>query len=701
MPTLQQLKEERLKKIAKMKELGWDPYPAHFEKKQMIGESRDMDGKNVQTAGKLMSFRTHGNIAFADIKDESGKIQLFIKKDVLGASTYKNLSLLDLGDYIGVTGTVGKTTAGEISIVIDSFQVLSKSLLPLPHEWFGLKDVESRYRQRYVDLLLNEDVRKRFNMRSRLVSAVRAYLDGLGFWEVETPILQPLYGGANAKPFTTHFNALDQKMYLRIAPELYLKRLIAGGYERVYEIAKDFRNEGIDHSHNPEFTMIEWYEAYANYHRMMDVTEGMFKHIAQSLYGNTIMQVEDKKIDIGGKWPRIEMSTILKEKLGLLVETSSVQDLVEYCKKNNIELIGGESKGQLIFVIFEHTIPQLLVEPTWIIDYPEEVSPLCKSHRTKKGWVERFEGYIGGKEICDGWSELNDPVIQRERFKSDVNAVRKDKEEAQQLDEDYLTAMEYGMPPIGGIGIGIDRLTMFFTNTWAIKETILFPTLRVKNKETKEETVQNHNNTTSHPVVVQTPTHQKKNYQPIDRKLLLSIVNEHIQNKNLVKHCLAAEAVMRSLAKKLGEPEDRWGALGLIHDADWEVTAKDHANHAKLTVQWLQETGFNDDEILAAILAHNYTYTNSPPPSTSIAWGLYCCDDLTGLIVASALVTPDKKLASLTVESVIKKFKSKSFAASVARDQILLCTEKLGIPFEEFVRIALKAMQEISGELGL
>ena len=309
---------------------------------------------------------------------------------------------------------------------------------------------------------------------------MREYLDNLGFWEVESPTLQPLYGGANAKPFKTHVNALDRDVYLRIADELYLKRLIVGGYERVYEICKDFRNEGIDHTHFPEFTMIEWYEAYADYQRVMDVAEGLFKHVAQKVYGHTTLQVEDKKIDIGKKWPRIEMSAILKDKLELDVEKENEESLRVYIKTNchGTQLVGGESKGQLIFAIFEHKIPKLLIEPTWIIDYPEDVSPLSKSHRTKPGWVERFEGYIGGKEICDGWSELTDPQIQRQRLESDASAARKDKEEAQLVDEDFITAMEYGMPPLGGIGIGIDRLTMFFTNTWAIKEVMLFPNLR-------------------------------------------------------------------------------------------------------------------------------------------------------------------------------------------------------------------------------
>lgn len=474
------LKKDRLETLSKIKSLGWNPYAPSFDKKQSISQAIQSEGKKIKTAGRIFSWRTHGNISFADLKDETGKIQLFFKKDKLGTEAYKNLKLIDIGDFIGVEGEVIKTVAGEISIMPTNYILLTKAVQPIPDEWFGLKDVETRFRQRYLDLLLNPSVRERFNLKTKLVSGIREYLDSMGFWEVETPVLQPLYGGANARPFTTHVNALGQDFYLRIADELYLKRLIVGGYEKVYEIAKDFRNEGIDHTHFPEFSMLEWYEAYADYSRVMDLAEGLFKHLAKKLYGTTKIQIDNKEIDLGGTWPRLEMSAVLKEKIGIDVEKETSESLLEYSKKNlpEMEIIGGETKGQLIFMIFEHTIPQSLITPTFIIDYPEDVSPLAKSHRTKPGWVERFEGYINGKEICDGWSELTDPAIQRQRFESDSKAARKDKKEGQQIDEDFLKTMEYGMPPLGGIGIGIERLTMFFTNTWAVKEVVLFPTLK-------------------------------------------------------------------------------------------------------------------------------------------------------------------------------------------------------------------------------
>lgn len=478
---LDTLRGARLEKLNKLRSLGINPYPPSYDEEiTPLAKARDLQGKTVAVAGRIMAWREHGEIVFADILGQGEQLQLWFQKSKLG-ERFDLLPLFDLGDFIGAKGEVVKTKAGEISLDIESFKMLSKALRPIPSEWHGLKDIEERYRKRYLDLLLDPEIRKRFETRTKLIREVRNYLDNLGFLEVETPTLQNQYGGANAKPFKTHLNALDTDVYLRIADELYLKRLVVGGYEKVYEICKDFRNEGMDLTHNPEFTMIEYYEAYADYNQVMDVTEGLFKHLAKHVKGTDTLEVGEHKVDIGKKWARVTMTDLLQDKLDLDVEKETEESLTQYCRKNNIELLGGETKGQLIFTIFEHKVTEALIEPTWVIDYPKEVSPLSKDHRTKPGWVERFEGYIGGKEICDGWSELTDPVIQRERFEADTSAVRRDKQEAQTIDEDFLEAMEYGMPPLGGIGIGIDRLTMFFTNTWSIKEVILFPLVRPKN----------------------------------------------------------------------------------------------------------------------------------------------------------------------------------------------------------------------------
>lgn len=467
----------RIEKLNKLRELGINPYPSKPSHPSIsISLARTKPGP-VSVAGRLWRFREHGHVIFADLRDSSGQIQLLFQKKNLD-DKFSLLKLLDSGDFLGATGQVITTQAGETTIDINYFEILGKSLRPLPDDWYGLKEVEERYRKRYLDLLLNPEVKARFDSRIKIVREVRRFLDELGFMEMETPTLQSLYGGANAKPFKTHLNVLGIDMYLRIADELYLKRLVVGGYDKVYEICKDFRNEGMDQTHQPEFTMIEFYEAYADYHRVIDITEELFKHLAKTVLGSDSLQVGDRTIDISKNWRRVTMTDIIKETLDLDVTSSSIQELVDFCRGRKVPLLGGESKGQLIFIIFEHLVTDNLIEPTWVLDYPRDVSPLSKGKPDESEWVERFEGYIGGKEICDGWSELTDPAEQRQRFESDTKAVRKDREEAQQVDEDFIEAMEYGMPPIGGIGIGIDRLTMFFTNTWSIKEVILFPTLR-------------------------------------------------------------------------------------------------------------------------------------------------------------------------------------------------------------------------------
>jgi lysyl-tRNA synthetase class 2 len=479
---LESIRQNRIEKLEELKKRGIDPYPPKFDKEDSIENCLNNIYEKVKTAGRIMAKREHGQLTFMDLQDPSGEIQLWFAADDLEKDQYEVVKLLDVGDFLGVIGKVVKTSTGQTSIKVDEFKLLGKALRPLPEKWHGLKDTEERYRKRYLDLLLNPEVRKRFDIRTELVRSIREYLDNLGYSEVETTTLQPLYGGTNARPFQTHLNALDIDMYLRIADELYLKRLVVGGYEKVYEICKDFRNEGMDLSHNPEFTMIEFYEAYADYHRMMDITEGMFKHAAKNIFGKEEMTVHGEPIDLSGKWPRRKMVDVVEEKLRVNIKNATKQELIELANKKEVELDGGESKGELIYKIFDRTVTPMLVEPIWVIDYPIEVSPLSKAHRDKEGWVERFEGYIGGEEICDGWSEIVNPLEQRERFEREQKALQRGKEEAHPLDEDFLEAIEYGMPTLGGIGIGIDRLTMFYTDTWSIKEVILFPLMKPKDE---------------------------------------------------------------------------------------------------------------------------------------------------------------------------------------------------------------------------
>lgn len=477
--TIQAKKEKR----QQLESLQVNPHPYVFDKQQTIADTRKMEGEVVQTAGRIMSLRPHGKVNFLDLQDTTGKIQVMIRQQGVPEKQFDQLKCIDSGDFLGVRGKVTISKTGELTILADHFEFLGKSLRPLPSAWNSAEDKEVRFRKRYLDMLVNPEVKKVLDARWLIEKEVRRYLqDEHDFTEVETPILQPLYGGTNAKPFTTHMNALDCDFYLRLAPELYLKRLIVGGYDRVFEIARNFRNEGIDQTHQPEFTMIEWYEAYADYQRMMDVTEGLFKHLATKLYGMTTINVGDHQVDIGGKWERITMLEALKKHADIDFDSLSDEDVHALYEKHGIKKPGVYSRGKAMFELFDKLVTDKLIEPTWIIDYPKEVSPLAKQHRLRSELVERFESYIGGKEIADGWSEITDAIDQRQRFENEQQNMRAGDDEAHPVDEDFLEAMEYGMPPLGGIGIGIDRLVMFLTNTWSIKEVIAFPTLRPVSK---------------------------------------------------------------------------------------------------------------------------------------------------------------------------------------------------------------------------
>jgi len=444
----------------------------------------------VRIAGRLMAIRKMGKASFAHIQDAQGKIQIYLRRDDLNEQ-YKAFKLMDIGDIVGVEGFVFKTKTGEISVHAKDLQLLAKSIRPIPiakeaidengnkiiYDQFS--DKELRYRQRYVDLIVNPHVKEVFVKRSKIISAIRNYLDTQGLLEVETPVLQPIYGGAAARPFVTHHNTLDMKLYLRIADELYLKRLIVGGFDGVYEISKDFRNEGMDRTHNPEFTMLELYVAYKDYLWMMEFVEKMIYEISNKVFGTSVFEIDGKEIDFTPPWKRISMTDELKRMTGIDVLTATEEEIREELKKRGVELDEGASKGKLIDELFSETVEPTLIEPTFVMDYPLEISPLAKKHRSKEGLVERFEGFVLGREICNAFSELNDPIDQRQRFIEQKKAAEAGDEEAtKQIDEDYVQALEYGMPPTAGLGIGIDRLVMLLTNQPSIRDVILFPQMR-------------------------------------------------------------------------------------------------------------------------------------------------------------------------------------------------------------------------------
>ncbi|MFN7325123.1 MAG: lysine--tRNA ligase [Chitinophagales bacterium] len=500
----------RREALAKLRELGVDPYPAAtFEVTAMAadivanyqeeiledGTKNRLNFQEVALAGRVMASREAGKALFMNLQDSSGRIQLYLRKEEINGGKEDSpmfdtvvKKLLDLGDYIGVRGFAFKTKTGEVSVHVQEFTFLSKSLRPLPivkrdadgNIFDAFTDPEARYRMRYVDLTVNPSFREIFIKRSKLIKTMRTFLDDLGLLEVETPVLQPIHGGAAARPFVTHHNTLDTTLYLRIANELYLKRLIVGGFDGVYEFAKMFRNEGMDRTHNPEFTALEFYVAYKDYHWMMDVTEQMLEKVARALHpdGASTAEFDGQVLNFAGPYRRLTMFEAISEYTGLDVETATEEDLRAYCKREHIEIDSTMGKAKLIDEIFGEKVEANLIQPTFLIDYPVEMSPLTKVHRSKPGLVERFELFVNGKEVANAYSELNDPLDQRARFEEQLQLAARGDEEAMALDEDFLRALEYGMPPTAGIGFGIDRLCMLFTGQASIQEVLFFPQMR-------------------------------------------------------------------------------------------------------------------------------------------------------------------------------------------------------------------------------
>lgn len=478
----------RLQRLEELRSRGINPYRKRFDRNATTEVVHDRFGQIkagehtnevVRVAGRIYALRTHGKASFADLRDFTGSIQLFASLGQLGEEAYQDFTDLDIGDIVGVEGEVFRTRRGELSINVHRFDILAKSLRPLPEKWHGLRDVELRYRQRYVDLLVNEQVREVFIIRSRVIKLIRNFLEAKGFLEVETPMLQPIPGGATARPFVTHHNALDMDLYLRIAPELYLKRLIVGGFEKVYELNRNFRNEGISVKHNPEFTMLELYQAYADYTDMMDLMEELITFVAIQVKGTLEFEYQGVELDFNRPWKRMTMIEAIKVYGGVDVSFDmSLEELRDIAKKHGVEVQKYYGKGKLITEIFEKTAEEKIAGPVIIYDYPAEVSPLARKKEDNPELVERFEIIAAGREIVNAFSELNDPIDQAERFRKQVELLDAGDEEAQRFDYDYIRALEYGLPPTGGAGLGVDRLVMLLTDQYSIREVILFPHLK-------------------------------------------------------------------------------------------------------------------------------------------------------------------------------------------------------------------------------
>ena len=490
---LHELKRIRREKLAELQAAGNDPFQqVRFERDHYTSDIHEhfdeLEGKTVRLAGRMMSKRIMGKASFSDMTDRYGRLQLYIKRDNVGEDVYKGYKKFDIGDIIGIEGEVFRTQKGEISVAVTELTLLSKNLNPLPEKWHGLKDTDMRYRQRYVDLIVNPGVRDTFEKRSAIVREIRNFMDSRGFMEVETPCLNTIPGGAAARPFITHHNALDIDMYLRIATELHLKRLIVGGLERVYEIGRIFRNEGMDTRHNPEFTTIELYQAYTDYQGMMDITEDMVIHVCEKVLGSTKVMYQGVEIDFSKGWKRMTMAEAVKEYAGIDFMALSPEEALEAVKAKGLEIEPGkESWGDLMAQCYDEYVEANLMQPTFITDYPVEISPLAKRKPSDPRLTERFECFIYGRELCNAFSELNDPIDQKGRFERQVALRAAGDEEAGMMDEDFINALEYGMPPTGGMGMGIDRLVMFLTDAASIRDVLLFPTMKPLDSDKKAE----------------------------------------------------------------------------------------------------------------------------------------------------------------------------------------------------------------------
>ena len=697
MATIDDLRKTRIDKLEALRKLGIDPYPASVVRDHTVIQARQMEGQKVAITGRIVGMRGHGKLSFWDIQDGTEKIQIVLKADVCQAKAFSIVTYFDIGDFVAVQGNVGKTQVGEVSVFAENLQMLTKTLLPLPDQWHGLKDVEERYRKRYLDTILNSEVKNRLEMRSKIIDSIRDFLTDRGYLEVETPTLQPVYGGGFARPFSTHHNELDANFYLRISDEMYLKRMIVGGFDGVFEITKVFRNEGVDHDHNPEFTMFEAQIAYKVYAFGKDIIEEIVEQTALKVLGKTKVNYQGIDIDVKRPWVRLRMVESIEKYTGVdplswktLEEAKQSLQTMEIGQSKLKELDKFRTIGECIAFAFEEVVEEKLIQPTIIYDYPVENSPLAKKCADPR-FTQRFEMFAFGSELGNNYTELNDPMDLHKRFVEEKKREEAGFDEAHQTDYDYLTAIEHGFPPTCGIAIGIDRLTMLLTNAKSIKEVIVFPTLRPEVKTSREEKPQIFK-VLKEPV---NPAHI------VSKERAKELLHTHTQNENLRRHMYAVGFAMRALAEKLGGDPDVWEAMGLLHDADWEETKDTPEEHTKKTLSWLADLGITDGPIVHALMSHNNKHTHLAELDGLMEWALETVDELTGFIVAVTLIRPDKKLETVEISSIMKKWKNKEFAKAVSREQIGQCEERLGIPLEEFIALTLKAMQEHHEELGL
>ena len=666
---------------------GINPYPiksevtahaAELEERYASLESGQDTEDSYSIAGRIRALRNQGKVAFVVLEDCTGQIQLFCRINNLSEADWALLGQLDLGDILGATGTIMRTRRGQLSLSPSSLTLLSKSCRPLPEKFHGLTDKEVRYRQRYVDLIMNPEVKETFVKRSKLISGMRRYMEGQGFLEVETPILQETLGGANARPFTTHFNALDQDCYLRIATELHLKRCIVGGMERVFELGRQFRNEGMDLTHNPEFTSMEAYCAYSDLEGMKRLSEGLFTACREAVGLPEQFEYQGQVIDMSLPFRSAPMAELVSEKVGEHIDMETpVEHAREILDRLGLEYDKSWGIGRLIFTIYDELCEGDIINPTFVCDYPVEVSPLAKRKDDDPRLTDRFEMVVAGHEYANAFSELNDPVDQGGRFQAQVEAKAAGDDEAMEYDYDYVRALEYGMPPAGGIGWGIDRMIMLFTDSASIRDVLLFPHMKPERRN------------------VPTPTSGKLE-TGLTREQAHDLLVKYNDDWFHVAHGETLEGLMRHYAEKLdADNVEFWGQVGLLHDLDWEKWP-DAVAHPTKTAELLAEAGANP-ALAHSIQTHNCDQNPElPKPEHEMEKWLYAVDELSGLIQAVAKMRPSKSVADMELKSLKKKFKNKKFAAGCNRDIITKGAELLGIELDELLDSVLEAMKAIA-----
>ncbi|MFW5888200.1 MAG: lysine--tRNA ligase [Patescibacteria group bacterium] len=700
---IQSEREDRLKKLTELREKNIPPYPSASNRTHKISsilknfENFTENKEKLTINGRLMSKRAHGNLIFAVLRDESGEIQIAFSKKDIGEESFKNFKkLIDRGDFAEIAGTCFVTQKGEKSLMVDDWKLLSKALRPLPEKWHGIKSEEERLRKRYLDILMNPKVKDMVIKRAEFWRSVRNFMVSKGFLEVETPILETTAGGADAQPFITRHNALDIDVYLRISMgELWQKKLMVAGLEKTFEIGRQFRNEGMDAEHLQDYTQMEFYWAYADYEDGMKLAEELFKYVAKETFGTLQFNIHGFEVDLDKKWKRYDYQETVKEFTGVDILNTTEQEIKN--KLHQLEIKYDEKGFNLnrgIDSLWKYCRKQL-AGPGFLVGVPKIISPLAKTDENRPELTQRFQPIIAGSELGNGYSELNDPVDQAERFALQEKMRAAGDEEAQMFDHDFVEALEYGMPPTCGFGMS-ERVFAFFMDKSA-RESQIFPLMRPKNLNVSvsEEQKINENKDIKK---------DKEDGLGIDRKKAEQLINKYISNENTRLHSLETEAIMRKVAEHLGKDEEKWGIIGLLHDLDWDMTADNTREHTMKTAEILKQEG-GSEFLIESVQSHCFGNTEcgawqDKKRQTKLQHCLAAAETLTGLIAAAALVQPDKSVNSLKLKSLKKKFKTSGFAANCDREIIKEC-EQAGIDIDSFLQLGLEALQEKSEELGI